>query len=262
MNEINGILKFLPKQIEENKLNENAKWDNPEFFESNIYPDWFSLVAKGSDVFYVYNEVLPKYKFHGKVLEIGAGTCWISSLIKKQNPGIDITASDVSLNALERGKKVDKIVGGGIDRFINCDAENIPFKDETFDVVMGSSIVHHFANPAKGISEIYRVLKKGGYYLSILELEANPFLGYIWQRIGTAGAVADKFEIKENVYSFGQYRKFFKSAGFNKVDFFLERDPKYKHHHWFLGTYYKFMSYFPDWVPKLIGSSVGFVSYK
>lgn len=258
----NDIYILLPVALEINKLNEDKKWENKEFREKKDNPACFSLVAKGDDIFYFYEQILPNYKFKGAVLEIGAGTCWMSSLIKFTNPGVESIATDVSLNALLKGKEIDKIIGGGIDCFAVCDAEKLPLEDESFDVVIGGSIVHHFFNPKKGVKEIYRVLKKGGYYLSILELEANRMLGYIWSRIGTAGEVAGKWGIKENVYSFKQYSDFFKSAGFQEIKFFFERAPEYKNHHWFLAPYYKIMSYFPDWVVKLIGSSIGFLAYK
>lgn len=260
--EADGILNLLPKDLTSNKLNEDRKWEKNNFREKKENPAWFSLVVKGEDVFYFWEKIFPSYVFKGDILEIGAGTCWISSLIKYKNPDVEIIATDVAMNALKKGKEIEKIVGGKIDSFIACDGEKLPFRNECFDIIVGASIVHHFSNPEKGTSEIFRVLKKGGFYLSILELEANFILGPIWGKMGTAGNTAKQWGIKENVYNFKQYADFFKKAGFKKVEFFLERDPEYKHHHWFLALYYKLMSFFPDWIVKLIGSSIGFSAYK
>lgn len=43
-----------------------------------------------------------------------------------------------------------------------ADAENIPAQDNSFDAVLFYSALHHLPNPHKGLSESFRVLKKGG----------------------------------------------------------------------------------------------------
>lgn len=43
-----------------------------------------------------------------------------------------------------------------------ADAENMPVRDNSFDAVLFSSALHHLPNPRKGLSESFRVLKKGG----------------------------------------------------------------------------------------------------
>lgn len=59
----------------------------------------------------------------------------------------------------------------GIDRvlFMKSDAQNMPFLDETFDMVTCYNAVHHFDDPVKAIKEMERVLKKGGT-LTVTEL--------------------------------------------------------------------------------------------
>lgn len=42
------------------------------------------------------------------------------------------------------------------------DAENLLFKDETFDFVFSYHALEHIENPKKALKEIHRVLKKGG----------------------------------------------------------------------------------------------------
>jgi len=46
--------------------------------------------------------------------------------------------------------------------FHAIDALNLPFPDESIDLIYGYALVHHFKNPARFFSEIHRVLKKGG----------------------------------------------------------------------------------------------------
>jgi len=67
-------------------------------------------------------------------------------------------------------------------------AENIPFKDNTFDVVLCFQVLEHVENPQKAIHEMHRVLKKNG----ILMLSTHgtyhehnaPYDYWRWTRYG------------------------------------------------------------------------------
>ncbi len=66
----------------------------------------------------------------------------------------------------------NEIIGLGISRgmltkanermntLVNGDSQRLPFKDETFDVIVCRALLHHLPNPKEGVSEMYRVLKK------------------------------------------------------------------------------------------------------
>jgi len=66
----------------------------------------------------------------------------------------------------------EKAINIDIESFINvdiiADAHRIPFKDETFDTVWCEAVLEHTGDPSKVISEIYRVLKKGGYVFAVI----------------------------------------------------------------------------------------------
>ncbi|MCW7466216.1 class I SAM-dependent methyltransferase [Leptospira levettii] len=84
-------------------------------------------------------------------LDVGCGTgIWLSELT---NLG-DATGLDISEDAyrfcLSRGLKIEK---GSV--------ENIPFKDNQFDLVTAIGVIEH-VDDVKSISEIWRILKKGG----------------------------------------------------------------------------------------------------
>lgn len=51
--------------------------------------------------------------------------------------------------------------------FVVADAENLPFLDESFDVVTCRIAAHHFPNPKQFIAESARVLRPEGYLLLI-----------------------------------------------------------------------------------------------
>jgi len=106
-----------------------------------------------------------------KVLEIGCGTGEFTKRIAQT--GADITAVDISPDLLE-------VARSGITninvRFHIQNVEKLDFEDESFDVVIGSSILHHLnLNPA--LKEVYRVLKNGGM---VVFTEPNMLNPQIW----------------------------------------------------------------------------------
>jgi 2-polyprenyl-3-methyl-5-hydroxy-6-metoxy-1,4-benzoquinol methylase len=98
---------------------------------------------------------LAKIKADDKVLEIGCGTGLFTE--KVSVTGAQIIATDLSEDLLEIAlqKKISNC------RFEKADAHSLKYSDELFDVVFGSSILHHLEMEA-ALKEIYRVLKPGG----------------------------------------------------------------------------------------------------
>lgn len=76
-----------------------------------------------------------------------------------------VTALDLTPEMLVSAKKF--ITGNGHSNveFVEGDAENMPFQDETFDIVTCRIAPHHFPNVKDFIKEVYRVLKPGGRFL-------------------------------------------------------------------------------------------------
>ena len=57
---------------------------------------------------------------------------------------------------------------------ILANAENLPIKDNSFDIVLNLSAVDHFDDYTKSINESYRVLKPGGKFLISSHLDLPP----------------------------------------------------------------------------------------
>lgn len=93
-----------------------------------------------------------------KVLDVGAGTGRIS--LELFSLGAQVTALDVSEKILEvlkrKNKKIATVVG---------EAENLPFENESFDLVVSAFLIVHLKDPARFFDEVYRVLKPGGIFL-------------------------------------------------------------------------------------------------
>ena len=56
--------------------------------------------------------------------------------------------------------------------------ENLPFADESFDVIFGKAILHHL-DAEVGAGDLYRVLKPGGKALFTEPMGMNPLLNFV-----------------------------------------------------------------------------------
>jgi ubiquinone/menaquinone biosynthesis C-methylase UbiE/uncharacterized protein YbaR (Trm112 family) len=239
------ILDLLPTSLSNPDVAEERFWaiDTREGVKAHPL---LSLVHKGDVLLQFYEQTLPKLKLQGNVLEIGSGSGWLSSLIKLAFPETYIVASDVSHSALLKGMQVSELLHAGTNRFVTCKVEKLPFENEFFDYVIGSAVLHH-TNLEIAMPELFRVLKKGGNYIGVWELAIPRTLGFVWgSKFGLAGRREDEKGVKEGNYSFDKWRTFFENAGFEEVTFKLERDPNYKHYHWFTNLYYKMIKPFPE----------------
>ena len=110
---------------------------------------------------------IAKYSSPKKILDVATGTGDIAINLSKIK-GSKIEGVDVSGNMLKIArKKIDELK---IDNIVlkTCEAENLVFEDNYFDIVSIGYGVRNFSNLEKGLSESYRVLKKDGK-LIILE---------------------------------------------------------------------------------------------
>lgn len=93
-----------------------------------------------------------------KVLDVGAGTGRLTLELYKL--GAEVTALDVSEKMLQELKKKNK----NIETVVG-DAENLPFPDNTFDMVTAAFLIVHLKDPIRFFDEAYRVLKNDGFFL-------------------------------------------------------------------------------------------------
>ena len=68
---------------------------------------------------------------------------------------------------LERGRKFIEEAGLDNIELQSGVVENLPFEDETFDLVSSRYAFHHFPDPKPVISEMARVCKRGGYAIVV-----------------------------------------------------------------------------------------------
>jgi 2-polyprenyl-6-hydroxyphenyl methylase/3-demethylubiquinone-9 3-methyltransferase len=97
-----------------------------------------------------------------KVLDIGCGGGLACEFLAKR--GANVSGIDLSLNSIKAAQEHAKKSNLEIDYQCGV-AENLPYKDNTFDVVVCFDVLEHVENWEKVICEIYRVLNKNGIFL-------------------------------------------------------------------------------------------------
>jgi len=104
----------------------------------------------------------------GKILDIGTGPGSLAIEFAKKIPGVEVIGLDLSDVVLMLAKEnVQKTDVSSRVSFERGDAENIPFEDDTFDLVISSNTLHLVKKPIKMFDEIQRVLKpKGRFFMS------------------------------------------------------------------------------------------------
>lgn len=117
---------------------------------------------------YLIREIGAKGDEH--VLETAAGTCICGRALA---PFVkDITCLDLTEEMLAQGKKLAAETQIKNISFETGNAEDLPYKAETFDLVITRLSFHHFINPEKPFQEMQRVLKKGGKMV-VWDMEAT-----------------------------------------------------------------------------------------
>jgi ubiquinone/menaquinone biosynthesis C-methylase UbiE len=98
-----------------------------------------------------------------RVLEVGCGPGHLSIRLARQH-GLHTTGLDLDPAMIERARANAEGAGEGFGRlpsFLVGDVASLPFPDGSFDLVVSTMSMHHWADPAAGLAEMARVLRPG-----------------------------------------------------------------------------------------------------
>lgn len=105
-----------------------------------------------------------------KVLDVATGTGDFAILAAQMLRPESLIGCDISEGMMEVGRqKVQRLSLGNVISFAKEDCMQLSFEDNTFDAVTAAFGIRNFPDLDKGLSEMCRVLKKGGH-LCIVEL--------------------------------------------------------------------------------------------
>lgn len=131
----------------------------------------------------------------GKVLDVGCGTGANLLLFNGMAVGLDISSEALKFAQRRKGN------------LLLCQgrAEALPFKDESFEIVLALDLLEHLPDDIRGLEEMFRVLKKEGKLLVTV-----PAFRFLWS------------EHDEALSHFRRYRREELKAKLKSVGFSIE----------------------------------------
>lgn len=106
------------------------------------------------------------FSAEGHLLDIGTGPAWLLLRLYSASPRFRLVGLDASEPMV--GKARENVAAAGLSHVIEIQTGNVidmAFKDSTFNTVVSTGSIHHWKDPVRGLNEVYRVLKPGGYAL-------------------------------------------------------------------------------------------------
>ena len=102
--------------------------------------------------------------FSGKLLEVPVGTGVLTMPVYRTLPNADVTCLDYSTDMMRRAQAAAARLKLSNVTFRRGDVGNLPYADESFDVVLSLNGFHAFPDKEAAYRETFRVLKSGGTF--------------------------------------------------------------------------------------------------
>ncbi len=174
----------------------------------------------------------------GDAVEIGSGTGYFSLNLVQLGVIERLTATDISPGMLKR--LTATAAGLGLEEqvaTVATEAEELPFEDESFDLVLGHAVLHHIPDLDRAFAEFRRVLRPGGMIafagepsrygdrLAALPKRTGTLVAPVWRRLTGASrrAVPEaeqshghalEGEVDVHAFAPADLRKLLSNAGF------------------------------------------------
>ncbi len=207
----NNLIDIIKITNMESRVREQYKSDKNLNIRSNLHS--YNINKVDFDK-WCFNQM--NFPENARILELGCGTgkLWFKN---KENidKDLNITLSDFSKSMLKIAK--DKLKEVDYDfKYEEINMENIPYEDESFDIVIAEHMIYFAPDIEKALAEIKRVLISGG----MLYVSANSC-----ETMAELNKLAEKFDSSLGIDNNGYSARFELENGdailkkyFNKVD--------------------------------------------
>ncbi|MFF2950167.1 methyltransferase domain-containing protein [Kitasatospora sp. NPDC057965] len=130
------------------------------------------------------------YPAGSRVLEAGCGVGAQTVHLLTANPGVLLTAADVSADSLARARdRVAEQLPGADVRWHHGDLHRLPFPDGSFDHLFVCFVLEHLADPVAALAALRRLLRPGG---TVTVIEGDHGSAFFHPRGEAAQRVVDQ----------------------------------------------------------------------
>ncbi|MCM3584318.1 class I SAM-dependent methyltransferase [Mesobacillus maritimus] len=120
--------------------------------------------AKGEDL-QKLTEIIRACNPSGELLDIATGGGHVANALSPYFQ--QVVALDLTPEMIEKAKDFLRSNGVKNVAFVQGDAENLPFPDESIGTITCRIAAHHFSNVEQFVRDVYRVLKSNGLFILI-----------------------------------------------------------------------------------------------
>jgi SAM-dependent methyltransferase len=148
------------------------------------------------------------------VLDVGCGAGWLAALLAEQLPEGRVVGVDVSDEMVRRARRRNDEIENTM--FVIGEAGEIPWDAQFFDQALSVESAFYWPDPARGLREIFRVLREGGKAWVLINFYRENPHSHDWAEVAT---------VPVQLLSAEEWAALFRDAGFTDVAWERIPDP-------------------------------------
>ena len=148
------------------------------------------------------------------VLDVGCGSGWLAALLAEQVPEGRVVGMDVSDEMVRRARKRNDEIENVM--FVVGEAGEVPWDAQFFSQALSVESAYYWSDPARGLREIFRVLREGGSAWVLINFYRENPHAHQWKEILT---------VPVHLLSAEEWAALLREAGFTDVTWERIPDP-------------------------------------
>lgn len=143
-----------------------------DYYQKGIKNNIFQWIWH-TQKFLTFKKLIGKTTFK-KILDVGCADGTFANRVSKVLPQAIITGVDVYPKSIEFGKKTYPHIN-----FVLADAHSLPFKDNSFDLIICYETIEHVINPKQVLENLRLLLKNEGRAIIVMD-SGNWLFRIVW----------------------------------------------------------------------------------
>lgn len=141
-----------------------------------------------------------------RVLDVGCGSGWATRLLAERAETGRVVGIDISDEMIDTAREAS--AGFRNVEFRVASAEQLPFEDSEFTHAFSMESLYYYTNPLLALKEIYRVLDRGGLFVTVIDLYQENRPSHQW---------IETLKVPVHLLGISEYRDLFSQAGFVNI---------------------------------------------